>query len=112
MWRSHRSSRHRHRGLPLRPGTVPLMVASLLILVFAASVSAAAAGPRRLLIVGQGPDGHPPTTHEFMAGASVLAELLKPDRDLQATVVNAVEPWTDGPKLIDQGDGIVLLVTQ
>src|SRR6266540_5991244 len=95
-----------------RPATVPLMVSSLLILVLAASISAAAAGPRRLLIVGQGPDGHPPTTHEFMPGARVLAELLKPDQDLQATVVNAVEPWADGPKLIDQADGIVLLVTQ
>jgi type 1 glutamine amidotransferase len=99
-------------SFPRRTGPVPFMVASLLILVLAANVSAAGSAPRRLLIVGQGPDGHPPTTHEFMAGAGVLAELLKPDKALQATVVNAVEPWADGPKLIDQADGIVLLVTQ
>lgn len=99
-------------SFPGRLGAVPLMLASLLILVLAAKVSAAGSGPRRLLIVGQGPDGHPPTTHEFMAGARVLAELLKPAKDLQATVVDAVEPWPDGPKLIDQADGIVLLVTQ
>src|ERR1044071_4357750 len=67
---------------------------------------------KRLLIVGQGPDGHPPTTHEFMAGAKVLSELLKPYRDIQATVVNADEPWIDGPKLIDQADGIAMFVTQ
>lgn len=88
------------------------MVASLLLLVLAANVSAAESRPRRLLIVGQGPDGHPPTTHEFMPGARVLAEVLKPYKDLQATVVNADEPWTDGPKLLDQADGIVMLVTQ
>jgi type 1 glutamine amidotransferase len=88
------------------------MVASLLVFVLAPSVSGAESKPRRLLIVDQGSDGHPPTTHEFMAGANVLAELLKPQKDIQATVVNADEPWTDGPKLIDQSDGIVMFVTQ
>ena len=95
-----------------RIGAVLSMVASLLVFVPATSVSAAESKPRRLLIAGQGPDGHPPTTHEFMPGATVLAELLKPYKDLQTTVVNADEPWTDGPKLIDQADGIVMLVTQ
>ncbi len=95
-----------------RACAVPLIVALLPALVLAANVSAAESRPKRLLIVGQGPDGHPPTTQEFMAGANVLAGLLKPHKDLQATVVSADEPWTDGPKLIDQTDGIVLLVTQ
>src|SRR5262245_39535064 len=87
-----------------------LSLAMVTLLTFVASVSPAAPKPRRLLIVGQGSDGHPPTTHEFMAGASVLAELLKSQKDLHATVVNADEPWTDGPKLIDQADGIVMFV--
>jgi type 1 glutamine amidotransferase len=78
----------------------------------ATSVPAAESVPKRLLIVGQGSDGHPPTTHEFMAGAHVLAELLKPHKDVQATVVKADEPWPDGPAVIDKADGIVLLVTQ
>jgi type 1 glutamine amidotransferase len=47
-----------------------------------------------------------------MAGAHVLAELLKPYKEIQATVVKADEPWTEGPKLIEESDGIVLLVTQ
>jgi hypothetical protein len=72
----------------------------------------AADKPRRLLIIGQGSDGHPPMTHEFNAGAKVLAELLKPYPEIQTTVVSADEPWSDGPKLIDAADGIVLLVTQ
>lgn len=91
---------------------VPLLVVSLLVFVLAANVSAAESRPRQLLIVGQGSDGHPPTTHEFMPGARVLAELLKPFKDIQATVVNADEPWIEGPKLIDQADGIVMWVTQ
>jgi type 1 glutamine amidotransferase len=85
-------------------------VAALLALALA--MCAPAAEPRRLLIVGQGPDGHPPTTHEFMPGAKVLAELLKSQKGLQTTVVNADEPWADGPKLVDGADGIVMLVTQ
>jgi type 1 glutamine amidotransferase len=89
---------------------VPLIVASLLVFVLAANIYAAE--PKRLLIVGQGSDGHPPTTHEFMPGARVLAELLKPYKELQATVVNADEPWIDGPTLIDQADGVVIWVTQ
>src|SRR5262245_60275733 len=94
-------------SLSCRTGTT---MAALLALVLTTGASAAEA--KRLLIVGQGSDGHPPTTHEFMAGAKVLAELLKPQKDIQGTVLNADEPWADGPKLIDQADGIVMLVTQ
>jgi len=90
--------------------TVLLMVAALVVFVPTSNISAAAT--KRVLIVGQGTDGHPPTTHEFMAGAHVLAELLKPYKEIQATVVKADEPWTEGPKLIEESDGIVLLVTQ
>jgi type 1 glutamine amidotransferase len=91
-----------------------LMAASLLVFVLVTGGFAVAAesAPKRLLIVGQGSDGHPPTTHEFMPGARVLAELLQPYKEVRATVVNGDEPWTDGPKLIDQADGIVMLVTQ
>ncbi|HEY6225753.1 MAG TPA: ThuA domain-containing protein [Verrucomicrobiae bacterium] len=74
--------------------------------------SFAAEKPKRVLIVGQSPDGHPPTTHEFMAGARVLNELLKTYPDIQTTVVKADEPWPEGPKLLDQSDGLVMLVTQ
>jgi type 1 glutamine amidotransferase len=71
------------------------------------------AAPKRLLLIGQGPDGHPPGTHEFMAGVRVVSELLKPfANDIQVTTAKADEPWTEGPQLIDRADGIVLLVTQ
>ncbi len=87
-------------------------VVALLVIGCVAGTFAAKARPQRLLIVGQGPDGHPPTTHEFMPGAKVLAELLKPYKDIQSTVVNADEPWPDGPALIDQADGLAMFVTQ
>ena len=67
---------------------------------------------KRLLLIGQGPDGHPPSTHEYMAGVRVLEKLLAPVQGLQTTVVNADEPWPEGPALIDQADGVVMFVTQ
>jgi hypothetical protein len=69
--------------------------------------------PKRLLLIGQGPDGHPPGTHEFVAGIKVIDALLKPfAADIQTTIAKADEPWTEGPELIDRADGVVLMVTQ
>lgn len=77
------------------------------------SGAAAVAAPKRLLLIGQSSDGHPPGTHEFMAGVRVVDELLKPfAANIQTTITKADEPWTEGPGLIDQCDGILLLVTQ
>jgi type 1 glutamine amidotransferase len=67
---------------------------------------------KKLLLIGQGPDGHPPGSHEFMAGTRVVQALLKPYDDLSVTVTKADEPWPDGPKLLDDADGAILLVTQ
>jgi type 1 glutamine amidotransferase len=68
--------------------------------------------PRRLLIVDQKPDGHPPLTHEFVAGARVLAELLKAYPEIKVTVSHADDPWTEGPQLLDQCDGLVMLLSE
>ena len=67
---------------------------------------------KRLLIIGQGPDGHPPGSHEFMAGARVLEKLLASVQGVRTSIVKADEPWPEGPAAIDQADGIVMLVTQ
>src|SRR5262249_310573 len=74
--------------------------------------SSAAAAPKRVLIVYQGPDGHLPNTHEFKAGAHVVSRLLASCKDIRVTLANADEPWNDGPRLIDGADGIILFVTQ
>jgi type 1 glutamine amidotransferase len=88
------------------------MILRALLLVFLLPAALAAA-PVRLLLIGQGPDGHPPTTHEYMAGVRVVQALLKPyESDLEITTAKADEPWPEGPGLIDKADGIVLQVTQ
>lgn len=70
------------------------------------------ARPKKLLLIGQGPDGHPPTMHEFMAGVRVIAKLLEPVAGIETKIVKADEPWTEGPELLADADGIVLMVTQ
>ena len=84
----------------------------LIVLLTLLSVSTFAADAKRLLIVGQGPDGHPPTTHEFMPGAKVLAELLKPFGSIKTTVVDASEPWAGGDKQIDDCDALAMFVSE
>src|SRR5262245_647007 len=69
-------------------------------------------GPKKLLLVGQGPDGHPPGTHEYMDGLKVLEKALKPVKNLDVTLVNADGKWENGPELIDRSDGIVLFVSE
>jgi type 1 glutamine amidotransferase len=71
-----------------------------------------AAEKKKLLLIGQGSDGHPPGTHEFMAGTRVVQALLSRHGDLSVSVVKADEPWADGPAQLDAADGAILLVTQ
>ena len=66
----------------------------------------------RLLLIGQGPDGHPPGTHEFLPGVRILDHCLKQFPDLEAEVVAADEPWSEGPALLDSADGLVLFVSE
>lgn len=89
---------------------------SLLLLVLAClslcSPLARAAEPKRLLLLGQKPDGHPKTTHEYMAGQQVLAKLLAGVKGIETKIVQADDPWTDGPELLKQTDGVVLFVSE
>ena len=71
-----------------------------------------AAPAKKLLIIGDKPDGHPPKTHEFMAGGRILADLLKDTPDLEVTLVDGQEPWEAGPDLIRQSNGVVLFVSE
>jgi hypothetical protein len=70
------------------------------------------AAPKQLLLLGQKPDGHPPGTHEYMAGARVLKALLAHRQDLRTTIAQADEPWADGPALIAKADGIVMFLNE
>jgi hypothetical protein len=71
-----------------------------------------AAPKKKVLLVGQGPDGHPKTTHEYMAGVRVLAKCLAGVPDLELTVVRADGTWQEGPDLLGRADAVVLFVSE
>jgi Trehalose utilisation len=72
----------------------------------------AAAEKKKVLLVGQGPDGHPKTTHEYMAGLRVLAKCLALVPDLEVTVVRADGAWKEGPDLLRRADVVVLFLAE
>jgi type 1 glutamine amidotransferase len=67
---------------------------------------------QKLLLVGQGPDGHPAQTHEYMPGLRVLARCLEPVPGLEVTTVRADGAWKEGPGLLDRADGVVLFLAE
>jgi type 1 glutamine amidotransferase len=71
--------------------------------------------PKRILFIGQAPDGHPPGTHEYRAGAGLLAKLVRQvtrNADVQPIVVSADGEWADGPELLDGADAAFLFVSE
>jgi len=68
------------------------------------------AAPVRLLLLHQLPDGHPVTTHEYVAGLKILHELLRNQPGIEVRLVAADEPWTAGPELLEGADGAVLFL--
>ncbi len=88
-----------------------IIVAFVLTLV-AATALAADPSPKKLLLIGQSPDGHPPQTHEYLPGLKRLAELLEPHQQIELRLVNADDPWPDGPELLADADGAVLFLSE
>lgn len=82
------------------------------ILAVAIAATASAESPKRLLLVGQGPDGHPPATHEYVAGLKILKRCLQPVKGLEIASVRADEPWKEGPELLERADGVVLFLCE
>ena len=74
--------------------------------------NAAAGRPKRVLLLGQKPDSHPANTHEYMAGVRLVAKLLQNRGGLQTVVVQADNPWRNGPELLDGADGAVVFLTE
>lgn len=73
---------------------------------------AAGERPKRILLVGQGPDNHKPTTHEYMAGMRIVHAMLHKVEGLQPVIVKADGKWEGGPDLIDSADGVFLFVSE
>lgn len=74
--------------------------------------AAEASRPKRVLLLGQGPDGHAYTTHEYVAGLNILAKTLQGNSALQLVPVRADEPWKEGPELIDGADAVVIFLSE
>lgn len=68
--------------------------------------------PKRVLLLGQRPDGHPKSTHEYMTGVRFIARCLQDRGHLQVIVVQADPPWNEGPELLDAADGVVLYLSE
>jgi len=68
--------------------------------------------PQRVLLIGQGPDGHPRATHEYNAAAHLMAKLLSRTERLQTIAVSADGEWKEGPELLDGVDAVVVFVSQ
>ena len=89
----------------------PLLIALSLCLGFIAA--AHAEGKKKLLLLGHGPDGHPPQTHEYYAGLRVLEKSLAPMKDhIEIQQVRAEGDWKDGPELLESADGAVLYLAE
>ncbi|HVX62308.1 MAG TPA: ThuA domain-containing protein [Pirellulales bacterium] len=84
----------------------------------AAYLTAVAAAPaeepraRRLLLLSQGPDGHPPATHEYEAGLKILQKCLAKSPGLEVTLERADEPWEAGPAMLEHADGAVIFLSE
>src|SRR5262245_48760894 len=90
---------------------VPLIAAALA-LPCVVSMAPAADAPKKVLVVCSDPDGHPATTHEYAAGAEILAKCLKPVAGIETSVSKADAIWKEGPDLIGRADVVVLYLTE
>ncbi len=87
--------------------------AALCVALAGVAVSAAAdAAPKRLLLLAQGPDGHPKGTHEYVAGQTILDLCLSSVPELERTIVKADGDWPEGPDMLAKADGAVLFVAE
>ncbi len=68
---------------------------------------------QRLLLIGQGWDGgHPPATHEYLAGVKLVGKLLQHEPNLELITVSADGDWRDGPQLLARADAVVMFVAE
>lgn len=88
------------------------LLATLSLFFVAASADAGEPVRKKLLLLWQGPDGHPPQTHEYELGQRTLAKLLDKTPGLDVSLVRADEPWRAGPELLAKADGVVIFVSE
>src|SRR6516162_3744558 len=64
----------------------------ILLALLAVLPAPAGAPKKKLLLLAQGPDGHPPETHEYLRGQQVLQKALEKSANLDITLARADEP--------------------
>jgi len=84
----------------------------ILLLLLTAAANADEPPRKRLVLLVQGPDGHPAETHEYVKGMEIIAKTLQDRADLEIITVNADEPWTDGPRQLADADAAVLYLAE
>lgn len=67
---------------------------------------------KRVLLLWQSPDGHPKDTHEYQLGQKILKRELDKFPGIEAVLINADDPWKEGPELLAKADGVVLFVSE
>jgi hypothetical protein len=85
---------------------------SAMALLVVTSSLAAQEAPQRLLLLAQGPDGHPKGTHEYVAGQNVLKKCLSSVPQLEPTIVRCDGDWPEGPQLLTKADGVVMFISE
>lgn len=102
---------HRSASLPFRILSL-LFVCSLSPCLRSEFAFAAEPPTKTLLLLGQKPDGHPPGTHEYMPGQRILKHLLGDVPGWKIEIVQADNPWPEGPDLIAKADAVVIFASQ
>lgn len=89
-----------------------LNAALFLVLFLTVFPNAHAGETHSLLLIYQGPDGHPASTHEYKAGLRVLEGCLQgiPNLEIQSVAGNG--DWAQGPEILAEADAAVLFVSQ
>lgn len=93
-----------------RPTLFRLGLALLVLVVGRGLLAAEPTRPQRVLLLHQLPDGHPATTHEYVAGLKILHQLLRSQPVFDVRMIAADEPWSDGPEQLDGADGVVVFL--
>lgn len=89
-----------------------LVAVMTLLVSWCATAGAAEPATKRILLLGQKPDGHPAGTHEYLPGQRILKAILERVPGVTVEIVQAEDPWTDGPELLSKADGVVLFVSE
>jgi type 1 glutamine amidotransferase len=82
------------------------------LLILTLTAPSRADGNKKILLVGQAPDGHPPATHEYLPGLKILAKCLEKVPDVEVATVEVVGAWKQGPELMERADAVVFFLAE